>query len=61
MFNCKIKYEDNFGETGFIDNIMNILKLLSYKKIGNMIYRSYSSLYFSFVPSFGNNEMINYV
>lgn len=32
MFNCKIKYEDNFGEMGFIDNIMYILKLLSYKK-----------------------------
>lgn len=39
MLNCKIKYEDNFGEMGFIDNIMYILKLLSYKKIGNMIYR----------------------
>ena len=32
MLNCKIKYEDNFGEMGFIDNIMYILKLLSYKK-----------------------------
>lgn len=32
MFNWKIKYEDHFGEMGFIDNIMYILKLLSYKK-----------------------------